>query len=153
MQAQSNLCTTTTPDGLCGQMVSIQRWSLTMVLMYFKINAVNARLNCVSCIKPLRCLKLIFRYLMNWFSVLTMVWRNLRYCTCLPCDSMLWTKCWTTFSFTSLHNVSLPCFQFYKHFTSIFSANILAPKNYKDVLLLEKSCAKHFQTKKVYVKC
>jgi len=41
MQAQSSLCTTATPDDLCGQMVSIQRWSLTMVLMYFKINAVN----------------------------------------------------------------------------------------------------------------
>ena len=53
------------------------------------------------------CMTKSWHLLMNCDSVWTMVWRNLRYCTCFPWLSMQWTKCWTTFSFTSLHNTAL----------------------------------------------
>ena len=53
------------------------------------------------------CMTRSWHLLMNCDSVWTMVWRNLRYCTCLPWLSMQWTKCWTTFSFTSLHRTAL----------------------------------------------
>jgi len=42
--------------------------------------------------------------------------------------------------------------QFHQNFMSTFCANILAPKNYKAKLKLEKSFAKHFWTKKAWVK-
>lgn len=44
---------------------------------------------------------------MNWFSALTIVWRNFRYWTCLPLVSMQWTKCWITLGFTSLQSNEL----------------------------------------------
>ncbi len=47
-----------------------------------------------------KCKYAYVSYLMNWFSVLTMVCRNFRYWTCFPCVSMQWTKCCTTFSLT-----------------------------------------------------
>ncbi len=43
--------------------------------------------------------------------------------------------------------------QFHQHFMSSFCANILSPKNYKAKLLVEKSCAKHFCTKRLHIKC
>jgi len=45
------------------------------------------------------------------------------------------------------------CSQFHQHFMSSFSANILLPKKFKAKLSLEKSCAKHFCTKKGSIKC
>jgi len=39
--------------------------------------------------------------------------------------------------------------KFINIFTSNFCADILAPKNYKAKLYLEKSCAKHFSAKKL----
>lgn len=48
-----------------------------------------------------------WHFLMNLFSALTIVWRNLRYWTLRPCVSMQWTKCWTTRSLISLHNWKL----------------------------------------------
>jgi hypothetical protein len=43
--------------------------------------------------------------------------------------------------------------QFHQHFMSRFCIDILLPKNKKAKLVLKKSWAKHFRTKKAHVKC
>lgn len=48
-----------------------------------------------------------WHFLMNLFSALTIVCRNLRYWTCRPWDSVQWTKCCTTRSLISLHSWKL----------------------------------------------
>jgi len=45
------------------------------------------------------------------------------------------------------------CIQFHQHFTSSFCIDILLPKSQRAELLLEKSCAKHYCTKRLRVKC
>jgi len=44
------------------------------------------------------------------------------------------------------------CCQFHRHFMSSFCSDILVPQNYKAIMWLEKSCAKHFCTKKPVIK-
>jgi len=53
-------------------------------------------------------------------------------------------------SLTSI--LSIWC-KFHQHFRHNFCANIFAPKNYKAKTLLEKSCARHFCTEKLHIKC